>query len=133
MNLHLARQSYARTAQADVVAPEDPHAVIGVALRELQRSLDVLAKAVAEGHALPPTPMTRVLSAIYLLQSSLDFENGGEIAPALFRVYEYCRVQVTAAFRKEPGTETGEGLRKAAEFVAALATAWDAMERKPQA
>lgn len=129
MNLQLARQSYRRVAQADVVAPDDPHAVIGVALAELHRSLDVLATAVEGGLPLPAAPTTRVLSAIYLLQSSLDFDNGGEIAPALFRVYEFCRVKVLEAFRRDPAAEGGAGLRTAAGFVASLQTAWTTMDR----
>jgi len=36
----------------------------------------------------------RALSSIYFLQKCLDFEKGGDLAKNLFKVYEYCRVQI---------------------------------------
>ena len=38
--------------------------------------------------------MSKSLTIIYALQSSLDFEKGGEIAENLFRLYEYARQQI---------------------------------------
>ena len=38
----------------------------------------------------------RALSCIYFLQKCLDFENGGDLAKNLFKVYEYCRSQIIA-------------------------------------
>jgi flagellar protein FliS len=125
MNLHHARASYRRTAQPEDTVPADPHAVIGLALSELQTALRTLAAAADSGTPLPPGPMTRTLAAIYLLQSSLDFDRGGEIAPALFRVYEHCRLETLAAFRKEKDrAASAQGLAQAAGFVAQIAEAW---------
>lgn len=127
MTLHLARQSYRRAEQAAPQVPDDKHAVIGVALTELEKSLGVLGAAAQAGHPLPPEAMTRALSAIYLLQSSLDFDNGGDIAPALFQVYEHCRLQVTQAFQT-PAATAG-AVVQAREFITTLRTAWDQMPR----
>lgn len=125
MNLHHARASYRRTALPDEAVPADPHAIIGLALSELGTALRTLSAAAASGTPLPAGPMTRTLAAIFLLQSSLDFENGGEIAPALFRVYEFCRVEALAAFRRErPSEDCARGLAQAAGFVAQIAEAW---------
>ena len=35
----------------------------------------------------------------HVLQSSLDFEQGGEIADNLFRLYEFARQQLLSSFR----------------------------------
>jgi len=127
MSLQLARQSYRRAAQTDIAAPEDAHAVIGVALTELQAAVDALNAAARANLPPAPGPMTKALSALYLLQSSLDFEQGGEIATSLFQVYEYCRLQIIGAFRKEPGA--AEGLMRAREFIEILRGAWAQMPR----
>lgn len=129
MNLQHAQNSYRRATLSEDSVPADPHAIIGVALSELQGALKTLARATETGRSLPPVPVSRALSAIYLLQSSLDFEQGGEIAPALFRVYEYCRQQALAALARAPG-ETGAapGLTQAAEFVSQLTESWRAMK-----
>lgn len=127
MSLMLARQSYRRATQTDIAEPQDAHAAIGVALAELQGALDALNAAGDAGLPLGAGPMTKALSALYLLQSSLDFERGGEIAPSLFQVYEFCRLQIVSAFRKEPGGT--EGVARAREFIAILRKSWSEMER----
>jgi len=43
----------------------------------------------------------RALTILYGLQSSLDFENGGEIADNLYRLYEYARQQLLLTARGE--------------------------------
>jgi flagellar protein FliS len=125
MNLHHARASYRRTALPDESVPADPHAIITLALNELQTALRTLSAAAATGATLPPGPMSRTLAAIYMLQSSLDFDRGGDIAPALFRVYEFCRLETLAAFRREKDLQaSAQGLSQAAGFVAQIAEAW---------
>ena len=43
--------------------------------------------------------MSKALTIIYALQSSLDFERGGEIAENLYRLYEYTREQILLDFK----------------------------------
>ncbi|WP_126979194.1 flagellar export chaperone FliS [Frigidibacter oleivorans] len=130
MNLSLARNCYLRTARSDNRIPDDPHALIGLALAELHRALGALSEACAAQLPVPSGPMTRTLSAIYLLQSSLDFDRGGDIAPALFKVYEYCRQATLDAFHPDPDGETARRLAKAAGFVDQIRAAWSQMEQR---
>lgn len=126
MSLKFARQTYQRAAQGGQEPPADPHAVIGVALAELHSALGVLAAAAQARRPLPSGSMTLALSSLYLLQASLDFEQGGEIAPSLFRVYEFCREQVVQAFRnKDLGAD---GLLRSTECIGVLREAWSAMD-----
>jgi flagellar protein FliS len=53
------------------------------------------------------TEFTNAFTAIYILQSSLDFTRGGEIAENLFRVYEYCRQQMLKAFSRKTDHNLG--------------------------
>ena len=44
---------------------------------------------------------SRASHIIYTLQTSLDFDRGGEIAIQLFQVYEFCRKQLIKEFYKK--------------------------------
>lgn len=114
-----ARAQYRRADTREAAVPENPHGIILVTLRELERSLRALAAA-EPGH-YPSTHINRAFMAIYILQSSLDFEKGGEIAVNLFRVYEYCRLRVAEAFRREPAPR----LADAAAHIGELVAAWE--------
>ncbi|WP_284266548.1 flagellar export chaperone FliS [Roseicyclus amphidinii] len=118
--------SYARSRyrQADAVGQpriEDPHAVIAVTLTELERALAVLVAAQQAGRSMPGEPCTRALTALYILQSSLDFEKGEDIALGLFELYEYARLQVLAAMRN---TAEAKGLAAAHGAMGDILSAW---------
>lgn len=117
-----ARAQYRRTDQGEVLSVESPHGIILVTLRELERSLRALAAAEAD-RTYPSVHLNRAFTAIYILQSSLDFDKGGEIALNLFRVYEFARLRVDEAFRKQPSPQLAE----AAGHVGALLAAWSAI------
>ena len=44
---------------------------------------------------------SKSLTAIYILQSSLNFDEGKEIAENLYRVYEFCKDGVMKGFTKK--------------------------------
>ena len=118
-----ARAQYRRAEAGAAVALDNPHQIIQVTLRELEKSLIVLSHAGAQGHPLPDSHMNRAFTAIYILQTSLDFEQGGEIATNLFQVYEYCRLKVVAAFRRDPDSS----LTEAANYISDILQAWDSI------
>jgi flagellar protein FliS len=64
--------------------------------------------------------MSRSLTIIYALQSSLNFEAGGEIAENLFRLYEYARQQLLASAK----SEESEGIKGAIDSLAEIRDAW---------
>ena len=64
--------------------------------------------------------MSRALTIIYALQSSLDFEQGGEITENLFRLYEYARQQVIS----EAKTLKAEGTLVAISSLEDIREAW---------
>ena len=127
MNLQYARQQYRRHAQTDPSIPDDPHAIIALVLRELHGALERLCIASANKTALPPDAMVKGMSALYILQSSLDMDSDRDVAVPLFQVYEFCRQQIMAAFRKEAGQDVE--LDKARDFVGSLRDAWAQMDR----
>ena len=97
--------------EATLRAAEDlthPHELILVTLQTLRQNLDILSQELIETDAFARAK-SKALTAIYILQTSLDIERGGEIARNLFQVYEYCRNHVVRSKRKEvmPGISIG--------------------------
>jgi flagellar protein FliS len=127
MNLHFAREQYRRHGQPEATVPDDAHAIIALVMDELHGALIRLCIGSENAAPLPADAMVRAMSALYILQSSLDMDSDTEIAIPLFQVYEFCRQQVMAAFRKEDGH--AEGLEKARGFIASLKEAWAQMDK----
>ena len=111
MHSSLALARYRKVAQPQPSEIEDPHAVIEVTLRELTRSAQVLLAAEAAGTRGPDSHLNRALTAIYILQSSLDFEQGADIAEDLFKLYEFTRLQILLHWRGEGGGDLETAVR----------------------
>jgi len=126
MNFSVARDLYSKTRAVGYEDVSDPHEIIHLTLRELRRSLGVLAQGKVVATELRTTHMTRAFTAIYILQSSLDFDAGGEIAGNLFRIYEFCRTQLTLAFRRDPAAN----LDKCVQFIDEITAAWGEIAEK---
>ncbi|CUH68511.1 Flagellar protein FliS [Thalassovita gelatinovora] len=120
MTFALARSKYRQTGNSGMTVPDDPYQIIRVILRELEQSLNVLKAAEETGTGYPQDHVNKSLRAIYLLQSSLDFEQGGDIAVSLFELYEYCRQNVLSAFRREEGAQ----IDQAADAISGILDAW---------
>ncbi|MHA7849745.1 flagellar export chaperone FliS [Roseovarius sp.] len=103
MHSSLALARYRKVAQPQPSEVEDPHSVIEVTLRELLRSAQALLAAEMAGTRGPDDHLNRALTAIYILQSSLDFEQGADIANDLFQLYEFTRLQILRHWRREAG------------------------------
>ncbi|MEL6915439.1 MAG: flagellar protein FliS [Pseudomonadota bacterium] len=118
--MSFARTFYQSTARHAVQPAPDPHQIVLVTLQELTRALDVLATAEGQGRPLPAEPLNRALTALYILQSSLDFDAGGAIAIDLFQLYEFARFHLLKAWRGEDGAR----LREAHDVIANILSAW---------
>lgn len=126
MTAALARSSYRKADSASAQVVDNPHQVISVTLRELKRSLDVLSYHVENKKPCPEMHLNRAFTAVYILQSSLDFEKGGELALNLFQAYEFVRIQLVRAFRREKDAD----LSTSVEAIDGITEAW--MEIAPQ-
>ena len=63
---------------------------------------------------------SRALTILYGLQSSLNFDEGGEIAENLFRLYEYARQQLLTTSRDGHT----DGAIKAIDAIEGIRDAW---------
>ncbi len=92
MNLAFALNSYNQAKVAKDLQKGDGYAAVKFALEQAILSMEKLNSGVVEEEK--EHHIERALSCIYFLQKCLDFENGGDLAKNLFKVYEYCRSQV---------------------------------------
>ena len=94
---------------------KNPYEIVKLILNELSRSMlnlsnDIERKknaiekknseSVLEIQKSISKHVTRTLTTIYSLQTTLDFEKGGNLANSLFQLYEYCRLQIIKGFTK---------------------------------
>ena len=118
--------AYKNANREAVAESEDPQALIMVLLDELLRAMRAYVTIVEkqdEAKARKNDNLTRSLTIIYGLQSCLNFEEGGEIAENLFKLYEYSRVQLLDA------SATGEtvGMNAAIQAISDIREAWSMM------
>ena len=119
--------AYKNANREAVAESEDPQALIMVLLDELLRAMRAYVTIVEEqddAKARKNDNLTRSLTIIYGLQSCLNFEEGGEIAENLFKLYEYSRVQLLNA------SATGEtvGMNAAIQAISDIREAWSMMK-----
>jgi len=125
MNLSLARQHYSMTKENQVDSAGQNAFAIKLAMEQAIEAMIALTSELdqesKEQHV--ETALTR----IYLLQKSLNFEIGGELAINLFRIYEHARDSVTKyAFQKISTAD----YRKAIEFIEIIHEGWSEMLSK---
>ena len=103
MNYAFARDQYRKSKNAELSSLSDPHEMIGLTLKELSRSLNALQNdnLTEEQRNLH---LSKGFTAVYILQTSLDFEKGFEIASNLFKIYEFVREQLQKTLKRDATT-----------------------------
>ncbi len=119
MNLAFALNTYNQTKVTSETNKRDGHEAVKYALDQVINSMEKLNSGVDSEDK--EQYFERALSSIYFLQKCLDFEKGGDLAKNLFKVYEYCRVQIVEFALKG----TVKKLDTAIEFVKTILDGWD--------
>ena len=119
--------AYKNANREAVVESDDPQALIMLLLDELLRAMRGYVSDVTNNDSKETRKsdqFTRSLTMLYGLQSCLNFDEGGEIAENLFRLYEYARVQLLHT------SQTGEidGTQVAISSISEIREAWSVME-----
>ena len=79
-------------------------------LKELERSMKIVASSIEKTKEWKPEEkdlelknkhFTKSLTAIYALQTSLNFDSNNKLAINLFQIYEYCRQQLIKGYSKK--------------------------------
>ena len=119
--------AYKNANREAVVESDDPQALIMLLLDELLRAMRGYVSGISKDDSKEirkNDQFTRSLTMLYGLQSCLNFDEGGEIAENLFRLYEYARVQLIHA------SQTGDidGTQVAISSISEIREAWSSME-----
>jgi len=84
------------------VEGDDRHAMISALLDELLRRLTNLSRHLQAGNTAADgrnDDYAKALAILHTLQTALDFDRGGDIAPNLFRIYEFVRQELLLCLR----------------------------------
>ena len=104
MNYSASMKQYLDNDIVSRASTTDPHKIIQEILIELKKNMETLAYSLDHEptiSSLKSSSFSKSLTAIYILQSSLDFEKGGEIAENLFDLYEFCKSSIMKGFTKK--------------------------------
>ena len=110
MNYNNITQAYQNAERQALEEMNDPHQIVLTLLDALLKSMQIFTDNLDlknGGDAeLKSKHFARALTIIYAMQSSLDFEKGGEIANNLFQLYEYARQKLISDLGKGVVTDT---------------------------
>ena len=104
MNYSQSMRKYVDVDIQDKAAVDNHHKIIQEVLIELIKNMKTLAYALDNEPVrsdMKSKAFSKSITAIYILQSSLDFEKGGEIASNLFNLYDYCKRGIMKGFTKQ--------------------------------
>jgi flagellar protein FliS len=104
MNYSASMKQYVNNDIAAKTSNLNPHKIIKEVLTELKKNMETLAYSIDNEptvSSIKSKSFSKSLTAIYILQSSLDFEKGGEIAENLFRIYDFCKNGIMKGFMKK--------------------------------
>ena len=128
MNSLKSLKAYTSVDRHSSAEADDTHAMIAALFDELLRRMHNFSQNIVGDEEVLQArneSYAKSLAILHALQSCLDFENGGEIAENLFRLYEFARQQLLESFR------TGEAKRidAAIHSLSEIRDAWSSMER----
>ena len=103
------------------------HRLIEILFTEVIASIDRALMGIAVNDlSARSAGVSKALTIVYSLRSSLDFERGGEVAKSLADLYDWARVQLLAA-NKDRATERLTAVRTS---LADIADAWSSISNK---
>ena len=118
------RARYQNVDLASRVEGASPHGLVAILFDELMKSLEAMAAACERrDFTQRGAAQARALNMLNGLDSSLDFEKGGEIAQSLASIYaEARRLVISGARDNDP-----EQIQRAKTMVGEIASAWQSI------
>lgn len=118
------RARYQNVDLASRVEGASPHGLVSILLDELMKSMEAMAAACnRRDFTQRGAAQARALNMLNGLESSLDFEKGGEIAQSLASIYREARRLTLAGARDNDAEQVLRGRTMVGE----IASAWQAI------
>jgi flagellar protein FliS len=112
-----ATRRYAAVHAGSRTDGASPHALVKILFDELTFAMDAAVVAERQGDRAKATEKSsRALTILHALESSLDFEQGGDIALGLAQIYRQARRLLIAG--------TPDDVTQARAMIAEIAEAW---------
>ena len=88
MNVQSALNAYKETNLSEI---EDatPHRLIELTFKDLKKNLLIIRRKIDQNEKIGGLEAAKSVAAIEILKSSLNFEQGGDIAKNLLQIYDY--------------------------------------------
>ncbi len=103
MNFNASMKQYINDDITAKTTSLNPHKIIEEVLKDLKKNMETLAYSIDNEpvvSSIKSNSFSKSLTAIYILQSSLNFEEGKEIAENLYNIYEFCKEGIMKGFTK---------------------------------
>ena len=103
MNYNASMKHYIKDDIAGKTSSLNPHKIIEEVLKDLKKNMETLAYSIDNEpviSSIKSNSFSKSLTAIYILQSSLNFEKGEEIAHNLYNIYDFCKEGIMKGFTK---------------------------------
>ena len=103
MNYSASMKQYINDEISAKTSSLNPHKIIEEVLIDLKKNMETLAYSLDHEpvvSSIKSNSFSKSLTAIYILQSSLNFEEGKEIAQNLYNIYEFCKDGIMKGFTK---------------------------------
>ena len=103
MNFNASMKQYINDEISAKTSSLNPHKIIEEVLIDLKKNMETLAYSLDHEpvvSSIKSNSFSKSLTAIYILQSSLNFDEGKEIAENLYNIYEFCKDGIMKGFTK---------------------------------
>ena len=103
MNYNASIKQYINDEISAKTSSLNPHKIIEEVLVDLKKNMETLAYSLDHEpvvSSIKSNSFSKSLTAIYILQSSLNFDEGKEIAENLYNIYEFCKDGIMKGFTK---------------------------------
>ena len=119
MNVQSALNAYKETNLTEI-DDASPHKLIELTFRDLKKNLLIIRRKLDENISIGGLESAKAVAAIEILKSSLNFEDGGEIAKNLDQIYSYSLNQLHLVIKDDKEYE----LDTVISIISSLVDAW---------